>query len=257
MNKQDFAKFFKSVGSTLSKHSPEILTGVGIAGMITAGILAVKATPKALKLIEEKKQEYETDKLTPVDTVKATWKCYIPAVVTGAASTACLIGANSVHARRGAALATAYKISETALAEYKEKMVEAVGEKKAQLVQDKINQEKVEKNPPVQSQVIVTGNGTTRCLDSLSGRYFESSRDAIEKAANELNRVMLIHEYVSLNEFYDEIGLAHIDLGYDLGWNVSRGLIKLDFGATLPEDGIPTVVVNYEIAPKYDYDKFS
>ena len=27
------------------KHSPEILTGIGIAGMITTTVLAVKATP--------------------------------------------------------------------------------------------------------------------------------------------------------------------------------------------------------------------
>lgn len=257
MNKQNVSKFFKGIGATLSKHTPEILTGIGIAGMVTTTVLAVKATPKALRLIEEKKQEEEREKLTVAETIKTTWKCYVPAAVTGVASAACIIGASSVQTRRGAALATAYKLSEAAFTEYKEKVVETIGEKKEQTVRDKVNQSKVDKNPPKSSEVIITGNGTTRFLDSLSGRYFESSRDAINNAVNELNRVMLIHEYVSLNDLYDELGLEHIDLGYDLGWNVNNGYIKIDLGATMPKDGIPTGVLNYEVAPKYDYDKFS
>ena len=35
------------VGFKLKKHSPEILTGIGIAGMISATVMAVRATPKA------------------------------------------------------------------------------------------------------------------------------------------------------------------------------------------------------------------
>ena len=57
MNKQSVAKLFKDVQSAVSKHSPEILTGLGIAGMITTTVLAVRATPKALKLIDAKKQK--------------------------------------------------------------------------------------------------------------------------------------------------------------------------------------------------------
>ena len=69
MNKPNVADLFKSVKMVVSKHSPEILTGIGIAGMITTTILAVKATPKALTLVEDKKKElelYPTDKLTTI-----------------------------------------------------------------------------------------------------------------------------------------------------------------------------------------------
>ena len=38
------------------KHSPEILTGLGIMSMISSTALAIKATPKAKQLITE----YET-----------------------------------------------------------------------------------------------------------------------------------------------------------------------------------------------------
>ena len=114
MNKQNLSKFFKSVKSNVSKHSPEILTGIGIAGMISTTILAVKATPRALDLIakaeDEKFDNGHGSKLTNIEVVKVAWKPYIPATITGTVSIACLIGASSVNARRNAALysATSY-----------------------------------------------------------------------------------------------------------------------------------------------------
>ena len=121
MSKGAVAKFINTATKTLKKHSPEILTGLGIAGMITTTVFAVRATPKALRLIEERKKQEDVTKLTPIETVQTCWKCYIPSVVIGAASTACIIGATSVSARRHAALATAYALSESSMKEYQEK----------------------------------------------------------------------------------------------------------------------------------------
>ena len=165
MTKAQVANFFKGVQKTVSKHSPEILTGLGIGGMVTTTVLAVKATPKALKLIEEKKREEHVDDLTVIDTVKATWKCYIPATITGVTSIVCLVGASSVSARRNAALATAYKISETALTEYREKVVETIGEKKEKSVREKIDKDRIDKNPVSKNEVIITKSGETLCYD--------------------------------------------------------------------------------------------
>lgn len=108
MPKQSLASIAKSVRTAMKKHSPEILTGIGIAGMITTTVMAVKATPKALILLEEKKDELDTDRLEPKDIIKTAWPCYIPAAVVGAISVFCLIGASSTNLRRNAALATAY-----------------------------------------------------------------------------------------------------------------------------------------------------
>ena len=114
--------------------------------MITNTVVALKATPKALELINEKKQEYDVDKLKALDVVKTTWKCYVPATVTGSLSIACLIGASSVNFRRNAALATAYRLSETALSEYREKVVETIGEKKEQNIRESVAKEQIKKN---------------------------------------------------------------------------------------------------------------
>lgn len=258
MRKPNLANLMSNTRQFANKHSPEILTGIGIAGMITTTVLAVRATPKALELLEEKKNEDWVDELSPLEVVKTAWKPYVPAAVTGIASVACLIGASSVNAKRNAALATAYKLSETALTEYREKVIETIGEKKEKTVRDKVAEERVKKNPVSKSEVIVTNNGTTLCFDPISARYFKSSIDKIKRAENELNKQMLhdISGYVSLNEFYDELGLDHTSVGDDLGWNVDR-LIDISFSSQLNDNGEPSVVLDYLVAPKYDFYKFS
>lgn len=258
MGKTNLATIAKDIRKFASKRSPEILTGIGIAGMITTAILAVRATPKALELIEEQKEEESVDELSSFEVVKVAWKPYIPAMVTCVASTACLIGASSVNTKRNAALATAYKLSETALSEYRDKVVETIGEKKERIVRDKVAEERVKKNPVSKNEVIITGNGKTLCFDPISGRYFMCSIETIKKAENTLNKQMLhdISGYVSLNEFYDELGLDHTSVGNDLGWNTNQ-LIDIDFSSQLNDNGEPSVVLDYLVAPKCDYYNFS
>lgn len=260
MNKPNVAKLFKDVQTAISKHSPELLTGIGIAGMITTTILAVKATPKALELIENKQKELypdSTQKLTPVETVKTTWKCYVPAAVTGVTSIACLIGASSVNVRRNAALATAYNLSATALSEYKEKVIETVGEKKEQIIRDKVAEERIKKEPANNSAIIVSGSGNTRCFDMATKRRFTSDIEQIKRIVNELNRRMINgDDYISLNDFYYELGLDGCDVGDELGWNVVSGLIEVDFSAQLDTDGVPCIVLDYVVAPKRGFNHY-
>lgn len=258
---------FTDLGKAARKHSPEILTGIGIAGMLSTTVLAVRATPKALMLIEEKKREKKfavikdggDPDLTKLEIVKAAWKPYIPAAVTSVASIACLVGASSVNARRNAALAAAYALSETTLADYKEKVVETIGEKKAQEVKDAIAKDKIENDPVTRKEIIATDKGETLCYDALSGRYFKSDIEYIRRAVNNLNERLLFDTHISLNEYYDEIGLEEIfPMGENLGWTVdpdsaNKGLIELDFSSQLAE-GTPCLVVGFSNAPRYDHE---
>lgn len=261
MNKPNVSKFFKDIQNGVSKHSPEILTGFGIAGMLTTVVLAVKATPKALEKIEDKKAELCSNHLTPIETVQAAWKPYVPAAITGTAATICLIGANSVQARRNAALATAYQISTQALADYKEKVVETIGEKKEKTVRDKVAQKKVDDAPVANASVYETGKGETLHYDPQFANYFRCNVNAIDKAVNTLNDRMLSGqtEYISVNDFYDELGVKRFGMGDELGWNLGRdGLIRIDHShAIITENGEPCVVITYEVAPKYEYFKIN
>lgn len=253
MYKPNLSFIAKNIKTAAIKHSPEILTGIGISGMIVTTVMAVKATPKALILIDGKKKEEKTDKLTPKDTIKTAWKCYIPAAVTGGVSILCLIGASSVNIRRNTALATAYTLSETAMKEYREKVVETIGEKKEETVRDAIAKDKIEHDPVSSKEIIITGKGDAVCYDAVSGRYFYSDIEKIRKVENELNRRMRDEMYISLNEFYYELGLNPVAIGDELGWNINQGYIDLEFSSQLADDGTPCLVVNYKVAPYYDY----
>lgn len=261
MSKKTVPQFVEVVRKSVAKHSPSILTGVGIAGMVTMAVMVGKATPKAVELLKKQKEapdyiEPESKVENAANVVKTTWKCYLPAAITGVISVTCLVGANSVHAKRNMVLATACRLSEKAFSEYKESTMEVVGEKKAQAIQDKIAQKHIEKNPVTNNEVILTENGCALCYDSISGRYFRSDIERIRRVENELNRELVSDLYISLNEFYHELGLDPIEIGDDLGWNVEDGLVDIAFSSQLTKDGTPCLVINYNITPRYDYKTF-
>lgn len=256
MDKSNVTNIIKSIKASISRHSPEILTGIGIAGMVTTTILAVKATPKAIKLIEAEKRAKHVDALSPVDTVKTVWKCYIPAAMTGVSSIACLIGSNAINAKRNAALTTVYTLSEMARNEYKEKVIETIGEKKERTIKEKVDAERIKKDPVSKKEVIITEKGTTLCYDHVFGRYFKSDIDIINRAMNKINREIVINMYASLNDFYAELGLSPVEMGYDLGWNIDDGTIEIEPSSQLADDGTPCLVIDYSVSPKYNYSRF-
>lgn len=250
----NLSNIMKNVGSTLRQYGPEIVTGIGIAGMVTTVILAVAATPSAIVKIEEKKEELEVEELTPKETVEAAWKCYIPATMVGVASIACIVGASTVRLQRNTALAAAYSLSATTAKEYKDKVVEIFGEKKEKEVRDGVAKDHIEKNPVTNKEIIVTGNGKTRCYDVMSDRYFESDINTLKGIVNDLNMRMRSDNYISLNDFYYELDLNPIDprVGDHIGWDIGKGLyIQLNFGSHLCEDGTPCISIDHVNAPVY------
>lgn len=254
--KLNMPKFIKSMQKSLVKHSPELLTAAGIGLGLTTVVLAVKATPKALKQIEEAKEE-KGEKLTPVETVKVAWKPYIPAMISGGVSVACVIGANSVHTRRQAALYSAYKLSETAFSEYKDKVVETVGKEKEQEIREKASEERVNNLVFHEEGVVHTGDGNTLFFDPISKTVFRSSQSYIEKAINNLNWKMTHgnEPYMALADFYDEIHLPSYALGNDIGWRTDKGLIDISFPAAKTDTGEPCLSLEYLVPPQWDYDQ--
>lgn len=252
----DFKGLMNQFKDGVNKHSPEILIGIGIAGMISTTVLAVKVTPRALKLIEEAKKAEEKEKLEPVEVVKTVWKPYVPSLVTGCLSIGCIIGGTYVNGKRNVALATAYKLAETTLADYREKVIETIGENKEKQIREKVDKKRIEQKPASKADIVVTGNGETLCFDINTGQYFKSNVDRIRGTVNELNRRMLSEMYISWNEFLYEIGEKMIPNGDDLGWNINtEGFIDLEFGTQLTDENAPCITMSYLVAPRYDYSK--
>lgn len=250
--KFDIQKITNNVRITLSKRSPEILTGLGTAGIIIAGLLTVKGTVNAVRKVDKVKEEKGVETLTKKEVVKETYKYYIAPSAITLVSIGCIIGASATNHKRNVALATAYGLSEKALTDYKEEVSKVLGPKKLKEVEEKAAIAKMVPVPE-ESMIINTGKGQTLCLDAVSGRYFRSDINEIKSVINEINFRLRSEMYTTLNDLYYDLGLPAIAIGGELGWNIDDGGIEAVFGSALTDNGTPCLVLDYCVEPKYDY----
>lgn len=242
----------RQLSRIVNKNSPAILTGLGIAGFVTTVVMAVKSTPMALHVIEAEKEfrrEEEKDEtpLTPQEIVELTWKFYAPATLMGVASITCVLASHHISRRRNAAIASLFSITENALREYQSKVVAEIGEKKEQKIQAEISQDHLDRNPPSEATLVVTSSGDSLVYDDFSGRYFRSSIEKIKQTVNEFNRELLLQDTMTLNEFYQELGLDTITMGDEMGWRAERGLVEVHFDAKIAKGGEPCAVMKFKL----------
>lgn len=254
----DISKLINTSKKKLTENAPEVLIGMGLAGMLTSTVMAVKATPKAMKIIEEE-EDYLNRDLSTTEKVKLAWKPYVPAAIGYCASAALIIKANNVNNARSAMFAGAYKLSERALLDYKDKVIETIGEEKEREISDKVMRDKVREPRPTSyhANEVIYGTGQCLCYDPISGRYFNSDMDKIRKIENDLNYRLMKENMVSLNEFYTELGMECSDMGFKYGWNIDEGLIEVRFTSTITDDNKLCLVVSFARSPRLDFDKWS
>ena len=247
----------------LDANSPTILTGVGAVGTITTAVLTGKGAVKASRILDEEKHMINTAIDLPEDPVELTrsqefrlvWKCYIPPVVSGIVTITAIIAANRIASKRLAALIVASGISERMLQEYKDKVVEKLGEKQEVKIRDEIAQDRVNKNPPTTSELVLVGEGKVLCMDSLTGRYFESTVEDIKRAENKINSQMIQQMDASLSEFYDEIGLSSTTYSDSVGWNAAN-LVTVQISTAMSADQRPCLVLNFHPLPFQTYSRY-
>lgn len=272
MTKLNLSNFAKNISAKLGANAPGITIGLGTGAILVAGVMVGVATPKAMKLIEDaqvaKTKRFETmkekapddavmdetDELTWVEIIKAGWKPYAPAIMTAVVGVACIVGGNRANARRNAALSAAYTVVEQTLNDYTAKTKEIVGEKKEKEIRDAIAEDELKKHPLSGYNVVrMPKCGKTLCYDVRSREYFMSDYNTIKKVENDLNRRLRSEMFISLNDVYDEFGIVHDDeLGDDIGWNVDDEL-EFTISSKIAENNEPCLVVNYVIAPRYDF----
>lgn len=83
-------KISKRVGRQLYRPSPTILTVVASVGVIATSITAVRATPKAIKLLKEAELE-KGENLTKLEIVRVAGPIYIPSALLGVSTIACIL----------------------------------------------------------------------------------------------------------------------------------------------------------------------
>ena len=235
------------------KKSPTILTGLGIIGMTVAAVETGKATIKAVELIKEEKEKLGKEELTTTETVVAAWKPYIPAIATWTVSAGCILLAHRINLKRLATVTAAYSLADKNRKEYKEKVKELFGSKKAEQVQDAIAEDSIKLTPYDEKLVLNTGSGTTLCYDKICGRYFIGSIEKIRKVEAECNKMLADDMFLSLNDFYYQLGLDSCSWGEQIGWNADDGIIDIQYSSMLNELDMPILVMDATIRLRKDY----
>ena len=252
----DVGKLLSNGALIFKKHAPEIMTAFGVASLLGAIVAAVRATPEAMDRVAAKKEELGRDELTPKEIVESAWRCYAPAGFLALAGTGLVIGANAVHARRSAAFAAACTMAERSLGEYRSKVAEVAGDDVEKQVSGAVARERAEKAKAERFSVAPSEDGDDLYYDAYSGRFFKTSRARFDASVNRANRLLIDQGYLSLNDYYEELGLPDIKIGNDIGWNIHKGLIEPYLEGWITPDGTPCVSVDYLATPIYDYNEW-
>lgn len=244
-------------------NSPAILTGMGVAGVVTTAVLTGKAAVRAHDILHEAslKKAFSGDisvleddidnNLTAKEKVNLVWKEFIPPVLAGATTILAIVASNQIGTKRSAALAAAYSLSERHAAEFKAKVNEKLGEKKTQEIKDEIAQDHVNANP--NAEIVIIGDGKVKVLEMYTGRYFMlRSVEDIKAAMNKINYDINNNMYASLSDFYDCLDIPHTSFSDEVGWKNTK-LLELNIGAALDEDNRPVVSFDYLVEPVRDY----
>lgn len=113
----------------IKRNSSLILAAISTAGMIATTVSAVKATPKALKMVYDDMCTVENpDEYTMTDALKTCWKVYIPSMLIGAATTTCIFSSAVLTRKQQVAVASAYALLDQAYKEYRSKVKSELGE---------------------------------------------------------------------------------------------------------------------------------
>lgn len=241
--------------SYLKRSSPTILTIGGAAGVVATAALTAKATPKAVHICEKLRVERKEEPTKP-EYARAVWRCYIPAAAVGLATIACIFGANALSKRAQASLASAFTLLAQTYERYREAAKTVYGEDADTKIKAQVAKE-----------IYISENGRhlyrpdlnkesdhVIFYESFSQRYFISTIAAVINAQYHLNRNYALRGEISINEYYEFLGIDKIEGGDDITWYcddyLNDGIVWLDFENSYikMEDGTEC----YYISPEYD-----
>lgn len=273
ITKEGAMRSIKKIGDMASKNANVIAAGAAIGGMVAVIFTTVKATEKYQKEIDEayvrknqdairKAQEGEDCPFEPLTTKEKLLiraKCYWLVALLAVFSGGCMVASVKFSNKQIQALAVLASATEATLGRTEGAVAELLGESKLEKVKALANEKEVADNPTPPEDLIEHSDlgGNTLMFDEMSGRYFYGDISAIEAAINRVNAALLRDiGYVSINEFYSELGLNGVSWGEYLGWqfdSLSTRLIdaKLEYASDAHKD--PVVILKVKTQPKHDW----
>lgn len=253
--KESLMKTYKRTELKVRKHSPEILAGVGVVGVIASTVMACKATTKLSYILEESKDQLDQIKTVAVDpayadkyseddakkdttityvqTAMKVTKLYAPSVILCAGSLGCLLASNNILKKRNAALSAAYMTVDKSFKEYRKRVADRFGEEVEKEIRYNIKAKEI-------AEVDENGNEVTETVKVMDGtddpntysdyaRFFDESCAAWQNDAEyNLTFLKAQQQYANdllksrgrlfLNEVYRMLGIDETKAGQVVGW---------------------------------------
>ena len=253
--KEKMIRMYNNSKNVVQKHSPEILAGVGVVGVVASTVMACKATMKLNDILEESKET--RDKIREVEsnpryekqyshedakkdltinytqTAMKIAKLYAPAVILGSASLGCLLASNDILRKRNAALSAAYMTVDKSFKEYRQRVVDRFGEEVEKEIRYNIKAEEVTSTVVTEDGSETTVTETVKTMDpnlySDYAKFFDEASPYWQKDP-EYNLMFLKsqQQYATdllrargrlfLNEVYDMLGIEKTKAGQIVGW---------------------------------------
>lgn len=235
------------------ENASSILTGVGVVGVVATAVTAAKATPKAMALIQNAENQ-KNEELSTLDKIIIAGPAYIPSILIGASTIACIFGANHLNKQKQEALTAAYMMLDNSYKKYRNKVKEIYGEDDERKIRNEIARDGFE------IEYVDPDSEKKLFYEPISERYFESTVEEIQRAEYELNHQLILKDYANINDFYKLLGLAPTKIGDKIGWSTYAGYVCygynwIDFLHDVVEldGGLECITINYPYEPTLDY----
>ena len=234
ITKRQIYRSFSRLSFKIKRNSPTILTFASVAGLIASVVSSSKASKKAT-LNEENKPVIQY---------------YIPTILLTSATAASMITANVIGRKQYAnAMATAIAI---------EKMYRDYKKKTENLVKDNVEHTYTKDDYP--GEKVDGSDEFPLFYDPRGYRYFNRSMEEMIDANLNLNKKFIDRGFVSLNEYYDLLGLPTIESGDEIGWSEEAGYtyynykwIGIEYDLVTMDDGLECYVIRFTNEPTADY----
>lgn len=242
-----------NIGKWVKKNASTILTFIGAGGMVATVVLAVRATPKAMRSLTDAKTNKGRTQLTKWEAVQAAAPSYIPTAAVGVGSLVCIFSANVLSRKQQASMTSAYAALTSAYEGYRQKVNAILGPGTDRMMESAVEQEKKDREddlPPWDEVQTFYLEGYDKPI------FFERTMEEVMRAEYHLNRNFILRGYVTFNEFCAFLGLEQTQEGEAVGWHdyIGESLygyrwIDFEHRHYLTEDGLAVCAIDMPFGP--------
>lgn len=262
-------KLTKTCARFLRKHGGTILAVAASVGVVATAIETGRATTKAKHLlaVDEALRTYNEDEQgiveeppTKREIVQTCWKAYVPAVILGGGTIACILGSNALNKKQIASLTAAYMALGKTYQTYRAQVRQMVGDQQENAIFETTKSiEMTEKDRTVEN----TATEKLLCYEPISKRYFHATEAELLTAFYEVNHDFAINGYIALNELYGYLNLDFVPELNDRGWSIDylgamwdNYWIDFTYQKQHTDDGLDVYYVTAFQEPIEDYLNF-